>query len=134
MEVAPSERARGKVPVSPVLLTRIGAILTTITLGTSIWSVPSSYRKGRAQKDITMDWLGAATIVSGLVLVVFAITESAYASDSWRTPYIPTPFNVSCLSRPSHWTMKTLTRISLDHTLGVRCHYLVPSRNLRQER
>ena len=75
----------------------IGALLSAITLGTSIFSIPS-YRKERVQNNIKMDWFGAATIVSGLVLVVFAITESAHAEKGWRTPYIPTLFVVGCLS------------------------------------
>ncbi|KAJ9608193.1 hypothetical protein H2200_007181 [Cladophialophora chaetospira] len=74
----------------------IGAILTAITLGTSIFSIPHGNRKG-AKNNVKMDWLGAATIVSGLVLVVFAITESAHAKSGWRTPYIPTLFVVGCL-------------------------------------
>ena len=45
-----------------------------------------------------MDRLGAATIMSGLVHVVFAITESAHAEKGWRTPYVPTLFVVGCLS------------------------------------
>jgi MFS family permease len=75
----------------------IGAILSAITLGTSIFSIPN-YRKERVQNNIKMDWFGAATIVSGLVLVVFAITESAHVEKGWRTPYIPTLFVVGCLS------------------------------------
>jgi MFS family permease len=75
----------------------IGAILSAITLGTSIFSIPN-YRKERVQNNIKMDWFGAATIVSGLVLVVFAITESAHAEKGWRTPYIPTLFVLGCLS------------------------------------
>ncbi len=75
----------------------IGAILTAITLVTSIFSIPNS-RKERLQNNIKMDWLGAATVVPGLVLVVFAITESAHAEKGWRTPYIPTLFVVGCLS------------------------------------
>ncbi|KAK5125375.1 hypothetical protein LTR85_000484 [Meristemomyces frigidus] len=75
----------------------IGAILTAITLGTSIFSIPND-RKTKVQNNITMDWPGAATIVSGLVLVVFAITESAHAERGWRSPYIPTVFIVGCLS------------------------------------
>jgi MFS family permease len=75
----------------------IGAILTAITLGASIFSIPNS-RKARVQENIKMDWLGAATIVSGLVLVVFAITESAHTEKGWRTPYIPTLFMVGFLS------------------------------------
>jgi uncharacterized membrane protein HdeD (DUF308 family) len=37
-----------------------------------------------------MDWLGAATIVPGLLLVVFAITESSHSPSGWSTPYIYT--------------------------------------------
>ena len=35
-----------------------------------------------------MDWLGTALIVSGLILVVFAITDSAGAPTQWKTPYV----------------------------------------------
>ncbi|MCJ1284521.1 hypothetical protein MMC26_003854 [Xylographa opegraphella] len=35
-----------------------------------------------------MDWLGAATIVPGLILVVFAVTDSSHAPDGWKTPYV----------------------------------------------
>jgi MFS family permease len=73
----------------------IGGILTAITLGLSILSVPRS-RRGK-NVEITMDWLGVATIVSGLVLVVFAITESAHATSGWRTHYIPILFVLGCL-------------------------------------
>lgn len=75
----------------------IGAILAVIAIITTIFSVPNDARERRAN-DISMDWLGAATIVSGLVLVVFSITESAHAENGWRTPYIPVLFVVGCLS------------------------------------
>jgi MFS family permease len=39
-----------------------------------------------------MDYAGAFTIVPGLILVVFSITESAHAPAGWRTPYIPVCF------------------------------------------
>ncbi len=35
-----------------------------------------------------MDWLGSALIVSGLILVVFALTDSSHAPNKWITPYI----------------------------------------------
>lgn len=35
-----------------------------------------------------MDWMGAATIVPGLLLVVSAITDSSHAPPGWSTPYI----------------------------------------------
>jgi hypothetical protein len=45
-----------------------------------------------------MDYFGAVTIVSGLTLVVFAITQSAHASMGWRTPYVPVCFVLGMLS------------------------------------
>ena len=56
----------------------IGAVLSIITIITSVFSIPID-RKERLKNGITMDWLGAITIVSALVLVVVAITESAHA-------------------------------------------------------
>lgn len=35
-----------------------------------------------------MDWLGTALIVSELVLVVSATTDSAGAPHQWKTPYV----------------------------------------------
>ena len=72
----------------------IGAILAAITLLTSYWTIPNN-RQQRLEHNIKMDYLGALTIVSGLVLLVFSITESAHAPNGWRTPYIPTLFCVS---------------------------------------
>jgi hypothetical protein len=37
---------------------------------------------------IKMDWAGALLISTGLILVVFAITDSSHASKGWGTPYI----------------------------------------------
>ena len=45
-----------------------------------------------------MDWLGSLTIISGLTLTVFAITQSAHAPSGWRTPYIPVCFTLGILS------------------------------------
>ena len=44
-----------------------------------------------------MDWLGSATIVVGLILFVFAITESSHAPQGWSTPYIYVAFIVGVL-------------------------------------
>ncbi|OAG42238.1 hypothetical protein AYO21_03406 [Fonsecaea monophora] len=74
----------------------IGAFLVTTTAFTSILSIPND-RKERRKNKIPMDWLGVMTIVPGLVLVVFAITESAHAQRGWQTPYIPTLFCVGCI-------------------------------------
>lgn len=39
-----------------------------------------------------MDWWGTCTIVPGLVLLVFAITDGSHAPNGWATPYIPVTF------------------------------------------
>lgn len=44
-----------------------------------------------------MDWLGSITIVSGLVLLVFAITDSSHAARGWSTPYIYVTFVLAVL-------------------------------------
>lgn len=44
-----------------------------------------------------MDWLGVLTIVPGLILVVFAITDSSHAPKGWNTPYIYVTFVLGCL-------------------------------------
>lgn len=74
----------------------IGAVLTFTTLITSVLFVPDD-SKERRRNGIKMDWLGAGATVSGIVLVVFAITESAHAKQGWRTPYIPTLLCVGCI-------------------------------------
>ena len=38
--------------------------------------------------SIKMDWWGSVLLVSGLILVVFAITQSSHAPKGWGTPYI----------------------------------------------
>ena len=74
----------------------IGAAFAAITLVTSYFSIPNDYAEKRSNK-ITMDYYGSLLIVSGVLLTVFAITESSYAAQGWRTPYIPVLLVVGCL-------------------------------------
>lgn len=64
----------------------IGGILAAVTFVTSILCVP----KPRSDENtgLKMDYIGAVTMTTGLVLTIFAITQSAHASSGWRTPYI----------------------------------------------
>jgi MFS family permease len=66
----------------------IGAILTALTTVVAYLTIPSDYQE-RKNNGVKMDWLGSATVVCGLILVVFAITQSSHASNGWATPYIP---------------------------------------------
>ena len=74
----------------------IGAILACLTTVSSYLSITSDSKEKR-KNAIKMDWIGAALIVSGLVLVVFALTDGSHAPNGWRTPYIPTLFVVGIL-------------------------------------
>jgi hypothetical protein len=65
----------------------IGALLAAITAVTSYFTIPSDIYERRGL-GIKMDWAGAVLISSGLILVVFAITDSSHAPHGWATPYI----------------------------------------------
>jgi glycerol uptake facilitator-like aquaporin len=65
----------------------IGSFLAAITAVTSYFTIPSDTSERRGL-GIKMDWIGAVLISSGLILVVFAITDSSHAPQGWATPYI----------------------------------------------
>lgn len=65
----------------------IGALLTVTTIIPAIFFIPSDVEERKAM-GVKMDWLGSALIVSGLILVVFAITDASHAPQGWKTPYI----------------------------------------------
>ena len=67
----------------------IGAGLSFSTAVVAYFSIPSDYQE-RKNLRVKMDWLGTILISSGLILVVFAITDSAHAPRGWATPYIYT--------------------------------------------
>lgn len=72
----------------------LGAIFTCIVSLTSFLTVP---RHCPRVKDARMDWLGVLTIVPGLILVVFAITDSSHAPAGWANPYIYVTFVLGVL-------------------------------------
>ncbi|KAJ5679978.1 hypothetical protein N7536_011117 [Penicillium majusculum] len=65
-----------------------GAILSAITSVLSLFSIPRDYSEKR-KLGIQMDWPGACLSVPAAVLIVFAIADSSYAPQGWKTPYIP---------------------------------------------
>ena len=67
----------------------IGAGLSFSTAVVAYFSIPSDYKE-RKNGRVKMDWLGTVLISSGLILVVFALTDSAHAPRGWATPYIYT--------------------------------------------
>lgn len=74
----------------------IGSILLFLISSIAFLTVPSD-RDERQAYEVRMDWLGVFTIVPGLILVVFAITDSSHAPEGWRTSYIYVTFLLGCL-------------------------------------
>ena len=67
----------------------IGSILAAITGVIAYITTPSDIQEKRtASNKVQMDWLGAMLIVSGLILLTFAIIDSSHAPKQWSTPYI----------------------------------------------
>ncbi|KAL4732640.1 hypothetical protein ACLX1H_001658 [Fusarium chlamydosporum] len=64
----------------------IGTIIFAVVCGVSLATVPFDYRDRKV--DIPMDWWGVGTIVPGLLLIVYSLTDSSHAPDGWATPYI----------------------------------------------
>lgn len=65
----------------------IGAIFVFINTIAAYFAVPSDAQERRAI-GVKGDLYGSILIVVGLVLIVFAVTDSSHAPDGWKTPYI----------------------------------------------
>lgn len=74
----------------------IGAALAGITFVTSYLTIPNDFTEKR-NNNISMDYWGSVLIVCGLILVVFAVTESSYAPSGWKTFYIPLTLVLGCV-------------------------------------
>jgi MFS family permease len=74
----------------------IGAIILAIVAVVSYFCVPNPKQDKRGE-GIKMDWLGTATVVPGLVLIIFALTDGSHAPQGWATPYIPITFVIGWL-------------------------------------
>jgi hypothetical protein len=64
-----------------------GAISCTVGCVVSFLAIPNDYYEARL-RGVGMDWLGTLTTVPGLLLVVYAITDSSHAPNGWATPRI----------------------------------------------
>ncbi|ATY65662.1 membrane transporter [Cordyceps militaris] len=64
----------------------LGAVFVAAIVAAGFWSIPRDLHA--LDPSIRMDWLGAATIVPGVTLVVFALTDGGQAPQGWKTPYV----------------------------------------------
>ncbi|KAH7092304.1 major facilitator superfamily domain-containing protein [Paraphoma chrysanthemicola] len=76
----------------------IGSIILALVGVVSYFCVPNRQQdRDQSGKGVKMDWLGTATVVPGLVLIIFALTDGSHASQGWATPYIPVTFVIGWL-------------------------------------
>ncbi|CAF3530105.1 hypothetical protein FGSG_07550 [Fusarium graminearum PH-1] len=64
----------------------IGAFVCASIFITGLLTIPKNH--GDPTPGLKMDWLGSITIVAGLSLTVFALTDGGNAPQGWRTPYV----------------------------------------------
>ncbi|KPM45310.1 hypothetical protein AK830_g1142 [Neonectria ditissima] len=65
----------------------LGAIVTAVCCVGSLLTAPRDYAEAR-RSGVGMDWWGLCTMVPGLILVIYAITDSRVASLGWAAPQI----------------------------------------------
>jgi len=69
----------------------IAAIMALMAFVAAYVSVPSD-RPERHELNLSMDWTGAATITSGLILVAYALAASSGSPKTWSTAGVLAPF------------------------------------------
>ncbi|KAK0486636.1 putative efflux transporter [Armillaria luteobubalina] len=72
-------------PVGTALGTVVGGAMTQLTKQT--WRSPF-YLIASIEIDRRIDWIGLVLISSGLLLVVFVLSQGETAPEQWKTPYI----------------------------------------------
>ncbi|KAK0257896.1 hypothetical protein LTS09_007089 [Friedmanniomyces endolithicus] len=65
----------------------IGAVLTFVTVCVAYFTIPNDTAEHKGN-GVVQDWWGSLTTSAGLILLVFAITDSSHAPNGWATPYI----------------------------------------------
>ncbi|KAH6663564.1 major facilitator superfamily domain-containing protein [Plectosphaerella plurivora] len=65
----------------------LGTIILFIVVVAAFFSVPRDFSR-TPPPGLHMDWWGFSTIVPGLILVVYAITDSSQAPQGWASPQI----------------------------------------------
>ncbi|KAI9464423.1 MFS general substrate transporter [Lactarius psammicola] len=100
-------------PIGAIFSTVLGSVLTQVTKAT--WRTPLFLFSGVAfafmilgffvfeedepstEEDKRVDWIGAALITTGLVLIVFVLSDSPTAHRGWKNPLIISLFVIGAL-------------------------------------
>ncbi|KAF7542416.1 hypothetical protein G7Z17_g11592 [Cylindrodendrum hubeiense] len=65
----------------------LGGIITMVCCVGSLLTAPRDYAEAR-KSGVKMDWWGLCTMVPGLILIIYAITDSRQAKLGWAAPQI----------------------------------------------
>ncbi|KAH8736509.1 major facilitator superfamily domain-containing protein [Ilyonectria robusta] len=65
----------------------LGGIITMMCCVGSLLTAPRDYAEAR-KSGVKMDWWGLCTMVPGLILIIYAITDSRVAKLGWAAPQI----------------------------------------------
>ncbi|KAF4809082.1 Drug resistance protein [Colletotrichum siamense] len=63
----------------------VGSMILGVLIAISFFSIPKDYGN---KHEVQMDWLGTVTIVPGLALLIYALTDSSQAPEGWKSPQI----------------------------------------------
>lgn len=74
----------------------IGSAILAVVGVASYLCIPNR-DEDKQSSGVNMDWWGTATVIPGLVLVIFALTDGSHAPNGWATPYIPVTFALGIL-------------------------------------
>ncbi|OAA71626.1 Major facilitator superfamily domain, general substrate transporter [Cordyceps fumosorosea ARSEF 2679] len=66
----------------------IGAAVMAVICAAGVWAVPRDLCRNVPEGAPGMDWWGVVTVVPGVVLLVYGITESSQAARGWASPQI----------------------------------------------
>lgn len=69
----------------------IGSFILATVGAVAYFCIPNR-AEDRLKHVVKMDWWGTATVIPGLILIIFALTDGSHAPNGWATPYIPVTF------------------------------------------
>lgn len=65
----------------------IGGVVAAVFVTGVIFTAPNDYAESK-KLNIKMDWWGVCTIIPGIMLVVYSITDSSRAPGGWTSPRV----------------------------------------------
>lgn len=74
----------------------IGSFILAAVGVVSYLCIPNR-EEDKPQEKVKMDWWGTVTVIPGLILIIFALTDGSHAPNGWATSYISITFVIGWL-------------------------------------